>query len=428
MRRSLWRSLVLDETECRSTAPRNTRTTVGTWVWVAFCLAIPATSQIERHFGLIATVGYLVVIGPVVLLIGRYVLPPVVNRISGRCLVLIELAVLGVLIAGFLVLFPIADARKEIGLGGDKDDALNIAVTELVHGRYPYYPCTYLGAKLSPLPGAVLLAAPFVALGSSAYQNILWIMAFYVTTCWYTGSRPAALLLLCIIFALCPSALRDYVAGSDVLANGIYVLVFALLMLHTVLRENARPWQGVLAAVLLGVAVSSRLNFTLVVPLIASVILQRRGPRQAIVYTAVVVATFAALTLPFYFYDPQGFSPLHTLDMVAHLDGVLPFGAYLVPAGMVILALLLSLRRMNGPDAVFLYNCAIVQAFPVLCGIVLEIVYNTRPDSLRLIYASYGLNFLFFGLLAAWGTVVGSLPRSRTTTPQRVAARNSQRS
>ena len=191
------------------------------------------------------------------------------------------------------------------------------------------------------------------------------------------------------------------------LANSIFVLFCAVLLGRAFLRDDAKPWQGVLTAVLLGIAVSSRLNFTLVVPLIASAIFQKRGPRPAIAYAAVVVATFAALTLPFYFYDPQGFSPLHTLDKVAHLNGVVPFGAYLVPAGMVILTLLLSLRRMNGPDVVFLYNCAIVQAFPVLCGIVLEIVYNTRPDSLRLIYASYGLNFLFFGLLAGWARVVG---------------------
>ena len=39
-----------------------------------------------------------------------------------------------------------------------------------------------------------------------------------------------------------------------------------------------------------------------------------RGVRFACLILAVVLTAFATITLPFYLYDPAGFSPLRTID------------------------------------------------------------------------------------------------------------------
>lgn len=382
------------------TSPRPA--TIGTWLWIAFCLALPGASQVEKYFGALAAIGYFIAALPLVVFIGRVALPLFVRHIRGRRLFIVEVVVLCSLISLFVAVYPIADARKRIPAGADRDDALNIAVTELVNGRYPYYPRTYLDAPISPLPGALLFAAPFVLLGSSAYQNVFWMLGFYVTSVLYLRSRAAALVLLCTIFALCPTVLRDYVVGSDVFANSIYVLALALLMLRAVLRDDARPWHGILTAVAFGVALSSRINFVLLAAMVVSVIVQKRGWKTASGFAAIGAAAFVAVTVPFYLYDPGGFSPLHTLAMTAGFGDVIPLGEYVVPGTMLLLAVLLPLHRMDGADHVFLRNCAIIQAWPVVCGIAASLLASDATIDASFGYAAYGLNFLFFGLLGAW--------------------------
>lgn len=391
--------------------------TIRTWSWIAFCLALPGASQVEKYLGALAAIGYFVAVLLLVVFIGRVALPLFAKHIRGRRLFILETAVLCALISLFVAVYPIADARKRIPAGADRDDALNIAVTELVNGRYPYYPRTYLDAPISPLPGALLFAAPFVLLGSSAYQNVFWMLGFYITSVLYLRSRASALLLLCTVFAFCPTVLRDYVVGSDVFANSIYVLALALLMLHAVLRESARPWHGILAAVVFGVALSSRINFALLAAMVVSVIVQKRGWKTASGFAAVGAAAFVAVTVPFYLYDPGGFSPLHTLAMTAGFGDAIPLGEYVVPGTMLLLAILLPLQRMIGADHVFLRNCAIIQAWPVVCGIAASLLENDATNGASFGYAAYGLNFLFFGLLGAWAQLAPQC-ESSTVAPQ----------
>ena len=54
---------------------------------------------------------------------------------------------------------------------------VRVALTELASGRYPYTATTYLGNPITPLPGALLLAAPFWwVTGSAAWQNVAWTL------------------------------------------------------------------------------------------------------------------------------------------------------------------------------------------------------------------------------------------------------------
>ncbi len=207
----------------------------------------------------------------------------------------------------FAVAYPIADSGV-VGGGSDRDDALNVAVRALLDGRYPYREPTYLGNPISPLPGALLLAAPFVLMGNAAYQTFFWLPIFILVTGRAMGSLLSGVLLSWTILILSPAVMIGIVTGDDLLANSIAVLVFSLLLI----REAAhRRWSAGLLAVLLGVAMSWRPNFALLLPLLFAHLRRHAGIGAAVRNSGIVCAAAAAVTVPFYLQAPEEFSPLH---------------------------------------------------------------------------------------------------------------------
>ncbi len=61
--------------------------------------------------------------------------------------------------------------------GGDRDDALVLLVRESFAGRYLYHARTSAGVPISPMPGAGLLALPFVMTKQMGLQNACWLGA-----------------------------------------------------------------------------------------------------------------------------------------------------------------------------------------------------------------------------------------------------------
>src|SRR5206468_5533158 len=92
----------------------------------------------------------------------------------------------------FAIGYPIANTHIP-GMGSDDDDAMNIAVLELLNGHFFYYVRTYLDNLIHHLPGAFLLAAPFVLFGTSALQNLFWLMLFLIVLHREVGSYAPAL-------------------------------------------------------------------------------------------------------------------------------------------------------------------------------------------------------------------------------------------
>ena len=75
-----------------------------------------------------------------------------------------------------MIAYPFLNAGWGTTRGGtDRDDALIILVRECLAGHYPYYSTTPGGNPLTPMPGAGLLAAPFVITGQIALQNLFWL-------------------------------------------------------------------------------------------------------------------------------------------------------------------------------------------------------------------------------------------------------------
>ncbi len=240
-----------------------------------------------------------------------------------------QAAVLGVALAAtFAIGYPIAQSGL-LGPGSDRDEALSIAIQALLEGRFPYWERTYFNNPISPLPGALLIGLPFHLLGSVAVQNLVITLAAGAALGRALRDEPARWLLLGLATLGNPGFMQDYVTGGDYAVNALYVGAALWAAVRAV--DGGPPWRMALMAALLGVAVCSR-----PIHAVAGVILvchgwHRRGPAAAVGMAAVLAAVNAALVLPFYLYDPAGFSPLHVTNKLpggfAFLRPVLPLAA-----------------------------------------------------------------------------------------------------
>jgi hypothetical protein len=380
----------------RQFVPENSRK-ICAFAGFAFCLLFPSFGVIQKYFGNRGLLIYLVAATSILWLAYRYLADLFLLRLSERRAQLLAVVTFVALTFLFALVFPKANVHVA-GRGSDADDALNLAVTELVHGRYPYYVQTYLQNAIANFPGAILLAAPFVLLGNSAYQNLFWLAVFFLATSRLTQSFGRGLILVWTLLILSPVVMNYVVTGGDDLANSIYVLVFMLLTVKWVSSADAPAWKRVLAALVLGIGLSSRANFLLVMPQLFAALTIKAGWRAALKYVAVAGAAFAAVTIPFWIHDPLGFTPLHAQShKVAEFQTILPFAGLVVPALGACLALALAWRSIKLGRETWLRDCAIVQAFLVICVATLTAI---QTGTLSLTSTSYGVFFLFFGVLA----------------------------
>ncbi|MBD0319092.1 MAG: hypothetical protein ICV87_02080 [Gemmatimonadetes bacterium] len=284
----------------------------------------------------------------------------------------------GLLVAAFAVVYPVAN-RGALGGGSDRDDALNLAVRALLRDGMPYRERTYLGNPVTPLPGALVLAMPFVLLGNAALQVLFWVPALAVSVGRAVRDRGAGLLLVAAALLLCPDALRDVLGGGDYFANAAYVVV-ALVAAHEAARVRAGVWIEIGAAALLGLALFSRPNFVLLWPLAAASLARVAGRRGALL-AVVAAAVGGAVTLPLYLADPAGFTPLHTADKLRQFDQIVPHAAFWITSATAAAAVLLPLRSAGGRLDVLLFHCACVQAVPLAAAAVLALHPSYRAFS-----------------------------------------------
>jgi len=364
-------------------------------------LLIPSTAVLHKYLGLWGVVAYAAAIS--LLLLGLFRYPATGLRmmtvLTPSQLFWLAGLTLGLLLVAFAIIYPIVDSGI-VGGGSDGDDALNLATRELLAGRYPYYPRTYLGNPISPMPGALLLAIPFVLLGNSAYQNFFWLLVFIVVMKSHWRDWRLALFLFWLVLALSPAVLHSLLIGSDYIANSLYVLVLMLGVVTVTSQPSWPAWSRILLAVLLGIGLSSRANFLLLLPLIFSAVGRQAGWRTAVQYTGITIMAYTAVTLPFYLYDPPAFSPLHTANKLGQFAAVLPDAGMIVPALTMLVAAGLAIWQRDASH--LLKTSTVVMALPVLAGILLTII--TRGE-LDFRFASFGLFFLFFGAAAFWQDV-----------------------
>lgn len=318
----------------------------------------------------------------------RLVAPPRALPAAGW---LAAATVLGVVLM-FAVIYPIADSGV-VG-GSDRDDALNAGAAALLDGRYPYGELTYLDNPISPLPGALFLAIPFVLMGNAAYQSFFWLPVFMWVTGRAMGSLLSGVLLSWAILILSPANMIGIVTGDDLLTNSIQIFVFTILLIHEATRRRLAP--AVLLAVLLGVAMSSRPNYVLLLPLLFAHLRQHAGLGAAVWIGGIVAAAAAVVTVPFYLHAPEAFSPLH---IAGTFSSPIPHSDIIVPILAGLLAVALGRRPMD-PDGV-----ALCGRFALVGFLLVLAAYAVRSAAAGVLVVSlldYGRLFLVFGAFAAF--------------------------
>lgn len=390
----------------------NNHNTKTAWLlgWFSLILLIPSTGQANKYLGVYGVFIYLLLGTVATLVCYKYVWFAYLSNATPQLSLWLAVVTFLGIIAVFSVIYPIANKGSAVG-GSDRDEALNIAATELLKGKYPYTEKTYLNNPISPMPGAVLLSIPFVMLGNSAYQNLFWLITFLCFVTSYFGDIRKALLLLWTILIFSPVVPQQIVTGGDLLSNSIYVLFFAWLTIVCVCTNTGTYWNKIVSSIFLGIALSSRANFTLIFPLIFSIILQKTGLKWAITSCALTLASFVLVTAPFYLYAPESFSPLHTFDKISQFSTLLPFSNVVIPIASGVLAIALAFQRMD--FAKLLRNYTAVQALPVLSAIILS---NLQTESLNLSFADFGLSFLFSGVLCYWFRLIRKCPLLQVKT------------
>jgi hypothetical protein len=194
----------------------------------------------------------------------------------------------------FAALYP-KSLKQPLNSRSDREDALRVELTAIVHHQNPFEARTFLRNPPTPLPGAMLLAAPFFAVGHIAWQNLLWCPLFIVFTISFFRYRATALFFLAVFLLLSPTNLLDFTSGGDYLTNFFYVSI--ALYLFTACLD--RPlYFSLPAALFLGVTLSSRAVYVFaLIPLLAYTV-QRISRSRALGLLAVVLLASVAVTLP----------------------------------------------------------------------------------------------------------------------------------
>ena len=385
------------------------RGAIGLLAGLALVLVFPSSAKVQRYFGTLWVPALVtgVLLG---LWVGfRYITPAVWRRITERTALLLAALTVVVLIVLFALVYPLVNSGV-VGEGSDRDEALNVGTGELLHGRYPYRVLAVSGqntpapewdprgSPISPMPGALLFAVPFFLLGDASYQSFFWLIVFFLTarTCFRDG-RLALLSLWALLF-LCPVSLHEVMTGGDLLANSLWVFVLTVFLIRCVSRPAAGFGVQLLSAVLFGLGMSSRANFLLIGPLVLSTLIRRAGWKPAVRFMALSALVCAAVTLPFYLYDPAHFTPLRAYGKLARFESILPHAGVVVPALGMLLSAALSFQRMDAKGVVLFRNCAIVLAWPVVWAVVLSSVSVGGLELGK--FAWYGLSFVPFGMMA----------------------------
>lgn len=348
---------------------------------------------------------YVLIVSISMIIMQKYLFVWFCTTITEQQVIWFFLLTMILLIVGFTYLYPLSTSGI-LGGGSDRDEALNTAVTELLNGRYPYYLKTFVpglphqlgldGNPISPLPGELLFAIPFVILGNGAYQNFFWLGLLFLTTKKYLQDGRLALLLFWSLLLLSPVCLSEIMTGGDLLANNLWILIFLLSL--TTKANNKSVLKFSILVILLGIGLSSRPNYLLLIPLIYTIFLTQWSWYQGTLYFILLNSIVIMVTFPFYFYDPEGFSPLHVYNKLAQFNTILPFAGIVIPLITGVVSSLLAFQRMN--SLILLKSCAVVQALPVIAAVILSSISKGQVNLID--FSWYGLNFLFFAVLAFW--------------------------
>lgn len=303
--------------------------------------------------------------------------------------------------------------------GNDRDDALDAATRSLLALSHPYT-TAYVkvacnihlgpgGSPYSPMPGALILAAPFVLVfGASAWQSPFWSLAWIAMLRDLLGSwRSAAGLILLTI--LSPQVFAsEFVTGGDLFAYTLQALVSSYL----VWRVPWGSWLSVAALpALLGVTLSTRPQMIVVLPMLFVLLTHTEGPWRALLKVVVATVTWAAVTLPFALLDPASFDPLHAGRLVDAFDVLLSHARWWLAGLLGVLLLVFAVRSLRDFES-FCVATGVLLISSALYLTAMESLLHGRVELLR--FSWYGLAGWTFVATGLWRWAISGSRRSQS--------------
>lgn len=278
-----------------------------------FCLGIcPSLPTAHKYLGFIGLICYSILAYYILLIFQRN------YRFLFRNLRAIFSAFFILSISLLLTVYPWANARSSIGKGSDRDEALHIGVGRILRGLYPYadQENTYFDNPVSTLPGNMILHIPAqLFLGNSLYMEPVLLVIGFLVLVWI--SKKLALFTL----ASCTVSLafwQDFLTGGDLASTTIFIFAMSLAFLKNCQQRNLKL-MGV-TGFILGLALSSRIT-NLVYLLAIFVFLKELKCTQRFLVTLYPFFIFIVVTIPFFIYKPEEFSPAVVLDKSGGLLG-----------------------------------------------------------------------------------------------------------
>jgi uncharacterized membrane protein SirB2 len=311
------------------------------------------------------------------------------RQISAGWLLLLFL----ILAVAFAVLYPIS-LKHTLNVGSDREDALRIELNAVHHHQYPYDAHTFLGNPPTPLPGAMLLTAPFFALGHIAWQNFLWLALFFVFTTRFFRQRATALFFLVVFLLLAPANLSDFTSGGDYLTNFFYLAIAVALFIRSLDRAF---YTCIPAALFLGVTLSSCVIYAVILIPLLALTLKRTSRSRAIALFVIVLIAAAAVTLPI--FAPHAFT--HLLQQLGQNAPKLRYiptalhPRWTLPLLAVIVACTTFFVRMNFPRLFLTFS---ITSFVMLAPFV--VTFALHSEKLRYNFSYLSVCTLSFSLWA----------------------------
>lgn len=204
------------------------------------------------------------------------------------------------------------------GLGGDRGQALDIALERLFAGKYPYAQLTYDGGRITPLPGGLLLSVPAYFLLTAAYFAFAYLIPAAALIARKVDFAAAAVFSLCLLLSPCMWA--DAGSGGDLVSTAMLAFAVGVATLRAASRGGASQYWW---PVFLGVVCASRVTTLIVIVIVAVLVARVASWRLALRQAGLAFLVAAALSLPLYVINPEEFSPLHTSKFIEGPVGML---------------------------------------------------------------------------------------------------------
>lgn len=262
-------------------------------------------------------------------------------------------------------LYPRLNCQRP-GCGSDRDDALVLAVTRLLEGASPYAVRTYLNNEISPLPGSLMFAVPFVLLKQVAWQSLaaLALSLFALSRRLKLQQSPffeARTLLSLLALCCVPAGMADVLTGGDLFSCGLW-FSFALILIADV---GDRPLPAIFAGCVLALALFTRPTFCLALPLVLPLARRLSSRNRWLFFGA--TGLLSGLFLVFVWQTSSaGTGPQHLLSRA---EGAVGWGVAF-GAGLSAFALALVPVRQAAPQllSALLWRAGWVTAAPLIVG------------------------------------------------------------